>query len=441
MRLHILLPLLAALSVFLRPDSQAQQAPIRPRTVSVRDLSRRSVVNNIVSGSCPRTLKPGLFDAPCFGGLRGRSWGDSCLTFKISEGGEPKYEELACVESCAGMRNTDPCTGAPCYQALAGNAYFRTFAALAPDIQQKMAADYTKLIALVQADASNQRNSYTTLGGDKERARLKFEILGFVMGGFLNSETGEISRPGDMLPFGECLLKRAGARESIGTPEVSISKLYGRPPQVSTGNPADASPMDTSATGTLHLYESAFLNCARVTPDLGRCLSGIGPVSPDSMAGSLIHELVHYTQKRFGHEASDGGLMDAASDLRTLLNEIMAYGAAQEQLFYRQALSPSDHSALTGAGLSAQVRAFQLSWPAAGNQVQNEVAGWAWERSWMRARMVRANRPAQEGNVWNLMCVAMQRKSPTADRCAASPMFNNDVYRHDSLLAALFQAL
>lgn len=414
MRFHILLPLLTALPVFLLPGLEAQPTPVRPRTVSVKDLSRRLVVNNIVSGNCPKQLKPGLFDAPCYGGLRGRSWGDACLTFKISEGGAPKYEELACVESCKGMRNTDPCTGAPCYQALAGNAYFRTFAALAPEIQQKMAAAYTKLIALVQADASNQRNAYTSLGGDKERARLKFEILGIVMNGFLNSETGEISKPGDMLPFGECLLKRAGSRENIGTPEVSISKLYGKPPQVSTGNPADASPMDTSANGTLHLYESAFLNCARVTPDLGRCLSGIEPASPDSMAASLIHELVHTTQKNFGHEAGEGGLIDAASGLKTLLNEIMAYGVSREQLFYRHALAPSDYTALTGPGLAAQVRAFQSSWPASGSPTQDEVAGWAWQRSWMRARMVRANRPAQEGNVWNLMCVAMQRKSPTA---------------------------
>lgn len=345
--------------------------------------------------------------------MAGRSWGNSCLTFKISEGGASTYEELACVESCAGgMRNTDPCTSAVCYKALAGNAYFRTFAALDPAMQQKMAADYAKLIALAQADASNQKNAYTALGGDKERSRLKFEILGFVIGGLVNHETGEISAPGAMLPFGECLLKLAEAREKVNGLEVSISKLYGQPPQVSTGNPADASPMDTSATGTLHLYESAFLTCARATPDLSRCLSGMGPVSPDSMAGSIIHELVHCTQRKFGHESSEGGLNDAASDLKTLLNEIMAYGVAREDLFYRQALSPSDYSALTGAGLAAQVRAFQSSWPAAGTAAQDDVASWAWRINWMRARMVRHNRPAQEGNVWNLTCAAIQRKSP-----------------------------
>jgi len=405
-------PILALLAVV--QSLAAPPAPTAPRTVSVRDLSRRSVVNNLVSGACPHTPKPGLVGPPCFGGLAGRSWGETCLTFKISEGGAPRYEELACVNSCGSMRNTDPCSGTPCYEALAGRSYFRTFAALDPETQRKMAADYTKLIALVQAEASNQRNAYASLGGDQERIRVKFEILGFVIAGFVSRSTGEFSAPGAMLPFGECLLKRAAAREKIGNPEVSISKLYGQPPQVNTGNPADASPMDTSATGTLHLYESAFITCARVTPDLGRCLSGIAPASPDSLAASIIHELVHFTQKNFGHEAGAGGVNDAASDLKTMLNEVMAYGVSRDDLFYKQALAPADYTALTGAGLSAQVRAFQSLWQQAGTAVQNEVAGWAWEIPWMRARMVRSNRPAQEGNTWNLTCVAMHRKSPIA---------------------------
>ena len=417
MKPYILLAFLAALSAAPpqasrpRPAPAPAPAPARPVTVTVKDLSRRSVVNNLGSGSCPKKLKSGLEETPCFG-MAGRSWGSSCLTFKISEGGASTYEELACIESCPrGMGNTDPCESAVCYKALAGNAYFRTFAALDPAMQQKMAADYTKLIALAQADASNPKN-YVALGGDKERSRLKFEILGFVIGGLVNHETGDLSAPGAMLPFGECLLKLAEAREKVNGLEVSISKLYGQPPQVSTGNPADASPMDTSATGTLHLYESAFLTCTRATPDLSRCLSGMGPASPDSMAGSIIHELVHCTQNKFGHEAGEGGLNDAASELKTMLNEIMAYGVAREDLFYRQALSPSDYSALTGAGLAAQVRAFQSLWSEAGTAAQEEVASWAWRINWMRARMVRRDRPAQEGNVWNLACVAIRRKSP-----------------------------
>jgi hypothetical protein len=412
MRSHI--PLVFALLAVVPSLAAPPPVPAAPRAVSVQDLSRRSVVNNLVSGACPHKLKPGLFDAPCFGGLAGRSWGSTCLTFNISEGGASKYEELACVNTCPGMRNSDPCSATPCYEALAGRPYSRTFAALDPETQRKMAADYTKLIALVQAEASNQRNAYTSLGGDQERARVKFEILGFVIAGFLNQSTGQFSAPGAMLPFGECLLKRAAAREKIGNPEVSLSKLYGQPPQQNTGNPADASPMDTSAGGTLHLYESAFIACSRVTPDLGRCLGGIGPESPDALAGSIIHELVHYTQKRFGHEEGAGGLNDAASDLKTMLNEIEAYGVSRDDLFYTKALSVNDYIALTRAGLSAQVGAFQSLWQKAGAAVQEEVAGWAWEIPWMRARMVRRNRPAQEGNTWNLTCVAMQRKSPVA---------------------------
>ena len=108
---------------------------------------------------------------------------------------------------------------------------------------------------------------------------------------------------------------------------------------------------------------------------------------------------MHYAQKRFGHESGEGGINDAPSDLKTLLNEIMAYGVSRDHLFYRQALSPKDYGDLTGAGLSAQVRAFQSSWSAAGQAAQDQVAGWAWGNSWMRARMVRANRPPQEGQM------------------------------------------
>ena len=415
-------PILALLAVL--PALAAPPAPAAPRAVTVSDLSRRLVVDNLVSGPCPRKMKPGMFDVPCFGGLAGRNWGGTCLTFNISERGASKYEELACVNTCPGprMRNTDPCSGSPCYEALADRPYSRTFAALDPETQRKMAADYTKLIALVQAEASSQRAAYASLGGDKERTRVKFEILGFVIAGFLNQSTGEFSAPGAMLPFGECLLKRAAAREKIGNPEVSLSKLYGQPPQVNTGNPADASPMDTSAGGTLHLYESAFIACARVTPDLGRCLGGIGPESPDALAGSIIHELVHYTQKKFGHVEGAGGLNDDASDLKTMLNEIEAYGVSRDDLFYAKSLSVNDYIALTRAGLSAQVRAFQSLWQKAGTAVQEEVADWAWEVPWMRVRMIRSNRPAQEGNTWNLTCVALQRKLPTgASLCGRFP--------------------
>ncbi len=389
------------------------------QTVSVKDLSRRAVVNNLVSGTCPKQLKPGLLAPPCYRANVGISLGESCLSFKIGEGGAAKIDYLACANSCSpDLRNTDPCSGYPCYRDLIGRAYFRTFAALDSATQQKMAADYTKLLALVRADIANQRSAYTSLGGDAERSRLKFEILGFVIGGYLNHANGEISAPGTMLPYGECLLKEAGAREAIGTPEVSISKLYGQAPQVSTGNPSDASPMDTSANGTLHLYESAFFTCARVTPDLSRCTSGITPASPDSFAGAIIHELVHATQKHFGHESGAGGFNDATSDLKTLLNEIMAYGDARNDLFYLQALSAADLAELTGPGLAAQVRAFQSGWPAAGAKVQEDVAGWAWAIPWMRARMLQANRPAQEGTVWNLTCQALRRKNPiVGDLC------------------------
>jgi hypothetical protein len=36
--------------------------------------------------------------------------------------------------------------------------------------------------------------------------------------------------------------------------------------------------------------------------------------------------------------------------------------------------------------------------------------------------MIRSNRPAQEGNTWNLTCVALQRKLPTgASLCGRFP--------------------
>jgi hypothetical protein len=96
-----------------------------------------------------------------------------------------------------------------------------------------------------------------------------------------------------------------------------------------------------------------------------------------------------------------------------MLNEIEAYGVSRDDLFYAKSLSVNDYIALTRAGLSAQVRAFQSLWQHAGTAVQEEVADWAWEVPWMRVRMIRSNRPAQEGNTWNLTCVALQRKLPT----------------------------
>ncbi|ABF39303.1 hypothetical protein Acid345_0298 [Candidatus Koribacter versatilis Ellin345] len=376
-------------------------------TVTVQSLSLLDVVDNLDETSCSAAPRLGTAAFECVG-LAGRSHGQSCLIDHILIGDRldgPK--ELACVKSCpGGERNSDACENFPCINRLAGRPYFKTFAALPADVKTRLAADYNTLIQLVRAEGTPQ---YAALGGDSKRGAVKRDILGIVLKGLLDVDSGKDIGPGEMLPFGECILERASTREKVNGLELHPSKRYGQAPRVNTGNPADASPMDTSANGNLNVYESAFLRCSRVSPDLSKCLAGqITAEFPDLLAGEILHELVHFNQFKFGHEmiAKD----NVPDDAKSILDEIMAYGVSREHLYYRQGLSPANVALLTGAGMKGQVAEFQNAWRDLGEDRQEEVALWAHHTyAWMRARLTSPNRPADEGRTWSLMCSAIAR--------------------------------
>jgi hypothetical protein len=312
------------------------------------------------------------------------------------------------VKSCpANFSNAIDCKLKACVASMAGKVYFRTFASLREAVKARIAGDYDTLIKLAQADGTPQ---YTTLGGDKKRSAVKRDILGEVVAGLIDDESQDHIGPGEMLPFGTCALQEAAQREHIMGEEVYLYKKYGKAPEVATGNASDASPMDTTEVGNLNVYESAFYECKKASKDLSKCESGLTAVAPDILAAEVVHELVHYTQNKYGHESEAGGLTNATTATKSLLNEIMAYEESKNDLFYRVALTPQDRAEVVDAGLKAQVNSFATVWPSLDKSTQQNVAQWAFGINWMKRRMVFPNTEPQDAKVWMSLCVALKSK-------------------------------
>ncbi len=389
-----------------------KKAPPKPAGVTVESLSRLNVTDKIEVGACVQRKTQGM-TFPCTRGPVETSWGESCATHDpVGDGLGAESKETACVKACpSGFSNDFDCKLKQCVAQMAGKVYFRTYAALDDAVKQRLASDYDTLIKLVKAEGTP---AYATLGGDKERARVKRDILGEVIAGLIDDETGNKLGPGEMLPYGTCALEENNAREHVMASAVKIRKQYGAAPQVATGNAGDASPMETSAVGDLNVYEAAFYDCAKPAKDLSRCEGGVTVDPPDMLAAEVVHELVHFKQDKYGHAAGAQGVNTPASQAETVLNELMAYGMSGYDIFYRDALTAEERAQLVDAGERAQVNAFAAIWPGMGKSDQEDVALWAWKVNWMRAHLVNPGMDAPQAKIWTAMCGALKRKMPSA---------------------------
>lgn len=383
-----------------------------PAGVTVAQLSRLNVVNKVETGECLQQQIPGV-GIPCHGGLGASSWGDKCYVYNLDGDGFKGTEKItACVDSCpARMSNAMDCTYRSCMTALASRTYFQTYASLGADVKARIASDYDTLIKLAKASGTP---AYGALGGDAKRLEVKRDILGVVMAGLIDDDTQKPLGPGTMLPFSACEFAEAGRREGQTHQELLQFNKYGSVPEAETENAADTAPMETTVSGDLKVYEAAFYTCSAVEKSRVKCLPGATytPDPPDLLAAEIVHELVHYKQKKYGHEAPPGVAVDAGGRVKNLLNEIEAYAMSKDDLFYRDALTPQERSEASDAGLKAQVTTFQKMWPGLDKSTKDDVAMWAVNQNWMKARILGMTASPEEGNVWRELCVAVKDKDP-----------------------------